>query len=198
MHRIFCLKRTPIQKNNIDICKELHFLSDLRCNGRSALLEHCDLNFSSKQREDDFEDDILSKGTEYEYSPSDKESVRYHENEKAVVVTPEPRELRKILRIIHNSIKMHKKLIRILIDIQWDIDKGNHKKQYLSRLNREKNDFLVSTMKRKTDCSLASLREYHFVHDSSIIIIRSGEKYSRYFCSNRIFIFYFKVKWCVQ
>ena len=118
MHRIFCLKRTPIQKNNIDICKELHFLSDLRCNGRSALLEHCDLNFSSKQREDDFEDDILSKGTEYEYSPSDKESVRYHENEKAVVVTPEPRELRKILRIIHNSIKMHKKLIRILIDIQ--------------------------------------------------------------------------------
>ena len=86
---------------------------------------------------------------------------------KAVVVTPEPRELRKILRIIHNSIKMHKKLIRILIDIQSDIDKGNHKKQYLSRLNREKNDFLVSTTKRKIDCSLASLREYHFVHDSS-------------------------------
>ena len=133
----------------------------MRCNGRSALLEHCDLNFSSKQREDDFEDDILSKGTEYENSPSDEESVRYHENEKAVVVTPEPRELRKILRIIHNSIKMHKKIIRILIDIQLDIDKGNHAEQYLSRLSREKNDFLVSTMKRKIDCSLASLREYH-------------------------------------
>ena len=70
----------------------------------------------------------------------------------------------------------HKKIIRILIDIQLDIDKGNHAEQYLSRLSREKNDFLVSTMRRKFDCSLASLREYHFVHDSSNTLSSEAER----------------------
>ena len=86
MHRIFCLKRTPIQKNNIDICKELHYLSDLRYNCRSAPLQHCYHGSSSNQMEDDFGDNILD-------SPSNKESRRYSEIEEDFFASPEPRQL---------------------------------------------------------------------------------------------------------
>ena len=69
-----------------DICKELHYLSDLRYNCRSAPLQHCYHGSSSNQMEDDFGDNILD-------SPSNKESRRYSEIEEDFFASPEPRQL---------------------------------------------------------------------------------------------------------